>query len=352
MGKFTEYQEILRLRYVHLYGKADCDAWMKQERKKMITIIIVIVLLFLALIINDISAEQRQYINVQTGQNGEITSVMRPEKGEDSISFSSRATIITEDGPVEKEYYITIEPAGDNYAVTDSVFSEIAETDTAVTELNRLVSALNDDTSLSEVVLPEKLESGETIIWNKTENTDPVIYFIGALALLWLIYHNRFYAISKEEKRARESIIKELPEFINKLVLLINAGVVLNSAFLKIVDDCNWKKSQDSYFYSRITGIGHMVRETNASFHQELYTFAKYSGVKELMRITNIMLDNISKGDDLSDKLRRENELLWFARKQQAEEKGKLAETKLTLPLMILLTVLIMVTIAPALMEM
>ena len=90
----------------------------------------------------------------------------------------------------------------------------------------------------------------------------------------------------------------------------------------------------------------------NASFYKEMYDFARFSGVKELMRITNIMIDNINKGDDLSGKLRRENELLWFARKQQAEEKGRLAETKMTLPLMILLTVLIMVTIAPALMEM
>jgi type II secretory pathway component PulF len=169
--------------------------------------------------------------------------------------------------------------------------------------------------------------------------------------VLWLIYSRRFHTIAREEKRARESIIKELPEFINKLVLLINAGVILNTAFLKIIEDCDEKRIRSSYFYRRIYDIGYMVRETNASFYSEMYSFAKYSGVKELMRITNIMVDNINKGDDLSDKLRRENELLWFARKQQAEEKGRLAETKLTLPLMILLTVLIMVTISPALME-
>ena len=53
----------------------------------------------------------------------------------------------------------------------------------------------------------------------------------------------------------------------------------------------------------------------------------------------------------LSEKLKQENSLLWLARKQQSEEKGRLAETKLTLPLMILLLVLIMMTIAPAMME-
>ena len=57
-----------------------------------------------------------------------------------------------------------------------------------------------------------------------------------------------------------------------------------------------------------------------------------------------------SKGADFSEKLKKENELLWFSRKQHAEEQGRLAETKLTMPLMILLLVLIMITIAPALM--
>ena len=37
--------------------------------------------------------------------------------------------------------------------------------------------------------------------------------------------------------------------------------------------------------------------------------------------------------------------------KQQAEEKGRLAETKMTLPLMIMLVVLIMISVSPALME-
>ncbi|MEG0662665.1 MAG: hypothetical protein RR472_05245, partial [Anaerovoracaceae bacterium] len=62
--------------------------------------------------------------------------------------------------------------------------------------------------------------------------------------------------------------------------------------------------------------------------------------------------DNIHKGADLSGKLQRESESLWFNRKKYAEEKGRLAETKLTLPLVILLLVLVMITIAPAMMEM
>ncbi len=43
--------------------------------------------------------------------------------------------------------------------------------------------------------------------------------------------------------------------------------------------------------------------------------------------------------------------MLWLERKKSCEERGRLAETKLTLPLMIFLMVLIVITVAPALME-
>lgn len=352
MKGYRDYEEVLKTRYIHLYGQTGCNNWVRRERNKNMMKVGIIVLLFICVVYNSITVNHAEYSNVKLNKYGEIVEVKRPDEGQDSYSFATRVKIISDNGEIEKEYYITIEPAGDKVEQTEDSFLEEPEENKTDKELKQLVSALNEDKTITNISLPDHLESGEELVWMKVENTDPVIYFIGMLFMLWLIYHSRFQAIGREEKKARESIIRELPEFINKLVLLINAGVILNAAFLKIVDDCDERKTENSYFYRRIVNIGQMVQETNASFHNELYSFAKYSGVKEMMRITNIMLDNISKGDNLSDKLRRENELLWFARRQQAEEKGKLAETKLTLPLMMLLMVLIIVTIAPALMEM
>ena len=352
MEKFREYEDVLRTRYIHLYGSSNCDTWMKREKNKLIILTATCFMLLGGLIYSDITSSKSEYSNVVFNKKGEIVSVMRPEKGEESFSFTTSVRVISDEEELEKEYYITIEPAGEEAnSQSGNLLAEPQEKDTAEAQLKQMISGLNNSTEDLEVRLPQQLENGDEVVWMKADNTDPVVYILGTLAVLWLIYYSRFHTIAREEKRARESIIKELPEFINKLVLLINAGVILNTAFLKVVDDCDENRKKNSYFYKRISDIGYIVRETNASFYKEMYTFAKYSGVKELMRITNIMMDNINKGDDLSDKLRRENELLWFARKQQAEEKGRLAETKLTLPLMILLTVLIMVTISPALME-
>ena len=252
----------------------------------------------------------------------------------------------------EREIFITIDPLGNpEVSEQEELFPKKTKEEKNDEELNQLVAGLNTDTTKERVPLPQELESGERLIWKRNRDSNLAIYFTMAVIMLYLLYKNRFYTIEKEEKKAKESIIRELPEFINKIVLLMNAGIVLHTAFLKIIDDYDFSGKKDSYFYSQMNQIGRAVRETNGSLCREFQEFAKRSGVKELIRISNIISDNLNKGADLSEKLRQENSLLWFARKQQSEEKGRLAETKLTMPLMILLLVLIMVTIAPAMME-
>ena len=73
--------------------------------------------------------------------------------------------------------------------------------------------------------------------------------------------------------------------------------------------------------------------------------------VSELMRVSGIIADNINKGAELNQKLERESEQLWLSRRLHAEEQGRLAETKMTLPLAIFLCVLIVITVAPAMLQ-
>jgi len=94
------------------------------------------------------------------------------------------------------------------------------------------------------------------------------------------------------------------------------------------------------------------VNQSNTSLIKELKEFSQRCGVREMVRLTVVISENWNKGSMLAEKLEGEGQLLWISRKKRAEEQGKLAETKLTFPLMILLLVLIMVTVAPALMEM
>ena len=153
------------------------------------------------------------------------------------------------------------------------------------------------------------------------------------------------------------SVRRQLPEFVNRLVLLLGAGLVLSAGFERIVEESRQAASlSGDYFYGCMDGIYNKIRETNGSMDQEFRAFARSGensgeGSRELMRISNIISDNISKGAELTDKLQSESEALWLSRKSDSEERGRLAETKLTMPLTVFLLVLVVVTVSPALLE-
>ena len=153
----------------------------------------------------------------------------------------------------------------------------------------------------------------------------------------------------KMELRRQRSVRKQLPVFVNELVLLMGAGLVLSRAFEAAVESAG--EGTSDYFYSGLRRICHSIRNTNAVMHEELRNFSKESGVSEFMRISSIISDNINKGSELTEKLEREMDSLWNARRLHAEQRGRLAETKMTIPLAVFLCVLIIITVAPAMMQ-
>ncbi|HKM28325.1 MAG TPA: type II secretion system F family protein [Anaerovoracaceae bacterium] len=156
----------------------------------------------------------------------------------------------------------------------------------------------------------------------------------------------------KRKKAEKESIMCNLPGFVNQLILLLNCGMIFNDAFDKIVNSYSLRQEdRENYFKNELCHVAESARQTNASPVVTLNAFARSSGVREFIRITGIILDSQYRGTDLRDKLEAEGEILWQQRKKLAEEKGKLAETKLTFPLAMLLVVLIIITAAPAILQ-
>ncbi|MDD3168876.1 MAG: type II secretion system F family protein [Eubacteriales bacterium] len=223
----------------------------------------------------------------------------------------------------------------------------------------RLVQ-LSEGRDSSDINLPEELGDGIAVRWfTGRDRSGAILVPVSFLAIL-TVYFKRYDHINKEIREAEASITKDLPEFINKLVLLLNAGLVVSTAFSKIVQDYeafhktgkNQKQWGERFLYEELSEIQKRVAQSNASLIRELQEFSQRCGVREMIRLTAVITDNWNKGSTLAEKLEGESELLWINRKKRAEEKGRLAETKLSFPLMILLMVLIMVTIAPAMMEM
>lgn len=182
---------------------------------------------------------------------------------------------------------------------------------------------------------------------------DLLAYCLLFFGIFILIYNMRYSSIKKRIQANKEAIIQDLPEFIDRIILLLNAGMVIESVLVKIAHDnkARGKAENQRILYSILQGIIEKNKESNSSLVGELSTHAIKSGVREFIRFSSIIESNYNKGSSLVEKLESEGMLLWMSRKKLAEEKARLAGTKLSFPLMLLLMSLIVITSAPMLLS-
>lgn len=202
------------------------------------------------------------------------------------------------------------------------------------------------------IKLPGEAGSIKNLTWtNKKDRSYMATIFVSVFLGL-MVYKGRYNAFRKKEKLASESVERELAEFFSKMVLLINAGMVFTSAFEKTVEYGVAKDEKTSYFYGELLKIKKRIDETNLSIISELKKFSKRTENKEFIRIVNVISDNMQRGTELVKAMETESELISYQRKKRGEERARLAETKLTIPLAMQLLSLIIVTLAPALLDM
>lgn len=153
-------------------------------------------------------------------------------------------------------------------------------------------------------------------------------------------------------EKNREDIIMTMPAFINQLLLLMNSGETAQDAFVRIAAGYGALPAErQNYFTREICLIAERAEKNGENVIVGFYGFSRFSGVKELTRAANILMENRDKGTDLWEKLAEQGEALWAERKRRALERIRIAESKMSFPLGIMLMSLIIITAAPAMMQ-
>lgn len=163
--------------------------------------------------------------------------------------------------------------------------------------------------------------------------------------------------MKSKQKKLREAQLTEilytLPGFLNQLLLLVGSGMVLTDALRRIADGyMALPPKEQNYFTESFTQLWQESARTGESLLTAFRRFSRFSHVKELNRVTGILEENQTKGSALWEKLQEQSEALWTARKQITLARIRMAESKMSFPLGIFLIALIMMTAAPAMLQM
>ena len=148
------------------------------------------------------------------------------------------------------------------------------------------------------------------------------------------------------------SCTRMLPGFVSQLLLLLNSGMVLQTAFQRIAHGYeSFPEKEKNQFMKEVCRIQKQSEQTGESAIRIFYRYSQNSGSPELIRVAGIMAASLDTGADLWDKLEEQGNALWESRKRLALEKIRTGESKMSFPLGILMTALLLVTASPALLQ-
>lgn len=199
--------------------------------------------------------------------------------------------------------------------------------------------------------LPQTLE-GEEIRYKKTgSNTGRIVCFLS------FVLGFGVYPLQKEkEKKKQESIGKEMqkdyPDIIQKLVLFLRAGFTIRRAMEKIAE--GYLRSREKYQMKERSAYEEIVRTCKEMqggiYEAEAYErFGVRCEVSQYKVLSVLLVQNLKKGNqNLLELLEREEAVAEDERKRSAKVRGEEASTKLLLPMMLQLIVVLMILMIPA----
>jgi len=310
------------------------------------------------------------------GNNGSlyrITEDMRlitkDENTGAKITWSSdREELITENGSVNllagqagEDVYLTANIQLGNAVEQISmraVLAEPGETHVYSKDLGRslqyMISEISNSTDGEVLSLPVKTNTGVKLSWKKQRDLGYLLLPPLIILFIFLVYRGRYIPIKNEVRRQRSEMKHDFPDFLAKLLLLLNAGLVVSSAVARIAEDYEQRKrpGEERPFYEELLEIKTRMKASGTTLVTEFSELAIRSDQREIMRFSAILSDNIDKGAKLSEKLAREEHTIRLLKKRSVEERARVAETKLTFPMSLELFSVIMITAAPAVMQM
>jgi len=162
-----------------------------------------------------------------------------------------------------------------------------------------------------------------------------------------LIIYDDAKLMSKVKKRRLE-IQLEFPDFINKLTLLLNAGLTMSKAWEKISVDCD----KEGDFYAEVHKTIFEIK-SGKNESEAFSEFAKRVKTPEISRLMSTIVQNTKRGgNNLVLALRLQSNECWEMRKNAIKRLGEEASTKLLFPMMIMFLAIIIIVITPAIISM
>lgn len=198
--------------------------------------------------------------------------------------------------------------------------------------------------------LPDNWQ-GESLTWKQKTKDKGSFLFGGAILASVLIFLLADKDLHDDVEKRRQKMRKEYPDVVHKLVLYLGAGMTIRGAFQRMAKEYEQSEKTGKSKNPVYEELLHTCRELRAGVSEgtAYEHFGKRTGLQEYIRFSTLLTQNLKKGNStLLQRLREEAEKSSLERIQYGRRLGEEAMTKLLLPMVMMLLVVMLMIMIPA----
>lgn len=200
------------------------------------------------------------------------------------------------------------------------------------------------------IELPESIGES-TYTWTQKVKDDAPILFLFILIAAVAVYAMKDKDLEKKVKEREEEMISDYPQFVSKLVLYLGAGMTVRNVFRKLAGDYEKlleKGESRRFLYEELKRTIHEI-DSGISENTAYEHFSRRCRSKQYTRLCTLLSQNLRKGNSgLLPLLQEESAKALSERMDIARKRGEEAGTKLLLPMILMLVIVMVMIIMPA----
>jgi len=199
--------------------------------------------------------------------------------------------------------------------------------------------------------LPMQID-GYTLRWSKKkEGSYKIILLLGLIAAI-VVYAQQDLQQRKVQQKRRERLLQQYPDMVSKLSLLLGAGMTLSGAWERIVtaylSKLNHKRTEPTEVYEEML-VSYRELQDGIGELKVYERFGERCGMPQYRKLSTLLVQNLRKGSaGLNKLLEKEVEDAFALRKNHAKRAGEEAGTKMLVPMMLMLCIVMVIILVPA----
>lgn len=190
---------------------------------------------------------------------------------------------------------------------------------------------------------------GQKLEWQKPGDTTGTLIAALSLFAAFVLMLKKTREEQEASAKRAEQLLMDYPPLILKFTLLIQAGMTARRAFQKMASDYMRSKPVKGHFAYEMIVLACREMDSGVAELEAYRRFGERCGQMKYKTFSTILIQNLQKGSrHMADLLEQEAMEAWDERKRKARVLGEAAATKLLIPMIMMLIVVMAIIMIPA----